>query len=78
MRGKFLKGIVLGGVVGAAIASKWDMIVQKCPFIEEVKGNLLFDEDGQPTTRSQAHSGSQRTRTRLMARRHRIKKEPCL
>lgn len=77
MRGKFLKGIVLGSIAGAAIASKWDMIVQKCPFIEEIKGNLLFDEDGQPT-RSRAYSSAPKTRTRLMARRHRIKKEPCL
>lgn len=69
MKGKFLKGVLIGGAVGAAIASKWDVLAGKCAMLEEIKEKVM--DDMHVRTSHKAHG--MRPRTRLMARRHRVK-----
>lgn len=62
MEGKFLSGALLGGVIGAAIVANWDSITKNCSCLSELKKQT---------------SGNARPKTRLMARRYRVKKDPC-
>lgn len=71
MEGRFLRGVLVGGIVGATLVSQWDTLMKKCPFLEELKGNILFDRDGKPYRNTTGQSRPT-SRTRLMARRHRV------
>lgn len=75
MEGRFLRGVIVGGIAAAALVTKWDALVKQCPFLAEIKGHMLFDEAGQPTRHASKHGAPEQARTRLMARRHRVKKE---
>lgn len=55
MDGKFLKGVVVGSVIGMAIIKHWDEIKRNCPVLNELKGSALFDENGQPMQKEKIH-----------------------
>ena len=69
MQGRFLRGVLIGGILGAALTTQWDAIKKKCPFLDEIKEDWLFDQTGR-TRRGKA--AAPREKTRLMARRHKI------
>lgn len=69
MEGRFLRGVLVGGIVGATLATQWDTLMKKCPFLGEIKGSILFDQEGEPYRHKSAKTP--KSKTRLMARRYR-------
>lgn len=49
MNGNFFKGVIVGSVVGVAIAKNWEEIVRKCPKLNELKNTTFFEDDEQET-----------------------------
>lgn len=70
MEGRFLQGVLVGGILGAALISRWDVLSDKYPFLKELQADALWDK--RRCAKGQKGSGAH-TRTRLMARRHRVK-----
>lgn len=75
MEGKFFKGVLIGGAIGAAIASKWDVISKNCSILDELKESMPFDRPGQSGQFDHGARAKSKHCTRLMARRHRVRKE---
>ena len=71
MEGRFLKGVLVGGILGAALVSRWDELSDKYPVLKEMQAGAFWDKTrchGAKAAKRSAHG-----RTRLMARRHRVK-----
>lgn len=69
MEGRFLKGVLVGGILGAALVSRWDELSGKYPILQEMRSGAFWDKRRCHGAKSQKGGA----RTRLMARRHRVK-----
>lgn len=72
MRSRFFKGVLIGGAIGAAVVAKWDTLSGKCSFLDELKEKMRACDLHMAQRET---SRTAKPRTRLMARRHRVKKE---
>lgn len=70
MEGRFLRGVVVGGILSAALAMQWDTIRKRCRCLEGIKKTFL----SAPAEKQHCGKGAKapKARTRLMARRHRM------
>lgn len=71
MEGRFLKGVLVGGILGAAIVSRWDELSGKYPILKEMQSGAFWDKHRCHGAKAAGHGAH--ARTRLMARRHRVK-----